>query len=147
MVRDYWMLFYLTLIGLIVFFSLFVLELIFAKNIFLCKKNGVILLIISLGFTSAFIALCASVFTLCCKDYNYVSNNTYIEEKAEVVEFTASRIDYDGSGREEKRKPKFYLIEKDEYIILNVKDVEIGEIYIVRFYPNTKICDVIKKVE
>ena len=94
----------------------------------------------------AFSTLYASKFTLCCKDYNYVSNNTYIEEKAKVVEFTVSRIDYDGNGMQRNSKPKFYLIEKDEYIVLNVKDVEVGKIYIIRFYPNTKICDVIKKI-
>ena len=52
----------------------------------------------------------------------------------------------DGSGRQENSKPKFYLIEKDEYIVLNVKDVELGETYIIRFYPNTKICEVIERI-
>ena len=46
----------------------------------------------------------------------------------------------------ENNKPKFYLIEKNEYIVLNVKDVELGETYAIRFYPNTKICDVIEKI-
>ena len=67
-------------------------------------------------------------------------------EKAKVVNFTVSCFDYDGSGGQENSKPKFYLIEKNEYIVLNVKDVELGETYVIRFYPNTKICDVIEKI-
>lgn len=146
MVKNYWTLFYLTLIGMIIFVSLFILGFVFAKKLFLDKKYGIILLIVCSCVSFALSTLCASKFGLCCKDYNYVVNNTYIEEKAKVVEFTVSRFDYDGSGRQENSKPKFYLIEKDEYIVLNVKDVEIGETYIIRFYPNTKICDVIEKI-
>ena len=146
MIKNYWTLFCLTLIGMIIFTSLFVLGLIFAKKIFFEKKNGIILLISCSCITFAFGALFASKFTLCCKDYGYVSSNTYIEEKAEVVEFTVTRFDYDGSGRQENRKPKFHLIEKDEYIILNVKNVELGGTYVIRFYPNTKICYIVEKI-
>ena len=146
MVKNYWTLFYLTLIGMIVFALLFILGFIFKKKLFSGKKYGIILLIVCSCVSFALSTLCASKFGLCCKDYNYVVNNTYIEEKARVVEFTASRFDHDGSGRQENSKPKFHLIEKDEYIVLNVKDVELGETYIIRFYPNTKICDVIEKI-
>jgi len=116
------------------------------KKYFLNKKYGVVLLIVCSCISFILSTLCANKFTLCCKDYNYISNNTYIEEKAKVVEFTISCFDYDGSGKQENSKPKFYLIEKDEYIVLNVKNVELGETYIIRFYPNTKICDVIEKI-
>lgn len=146
MIKNYWALFYLTLIGMIIFVSLFILGFVFSKKIFLDKKYGAILLIICSCISFALSTMCASKFTLCCKDYNYVSNNTYIEEKAKVVNFTVSCFDYDGSGRQENNKPKFYLIEKNEYIVLNVKDVELGETYVIRFYPNTKICDVIEKI-
>lgn len=146
MVKNYWSLFYLTLIGMIVCVSLFVLGFIFYKKKYLNKKYGVFLLTISSCFSLTLSVLCANKFILCCMDYNYVSNNTYIEEKAKVVEFTVSYFDYDGSGRQENSKPKFYLIEKDEYIVLNVKDVELEKIYVIRFYPNTKICDVIKEI-
>ena len=146
MVKNYWTLFCVTLIGMIIFISLFVLGFIFAKKVFLDKKYGIVLLIVFSIVLFALSTLCISKFTLCCKDYKYVSNNAYIEEKAKVVQFTVSRFDYDGSGRQENSKPKFYLIEKDEYIVLNVKDVDLGETYIIRFYPNNKICDVIEKI-
>ena len=145
MFKNYWTLFYSTLIGTIAFIFLFVLGFVFMKKIFLNKKYGFILLIICSGISFAFSALCASKFVLCCKDYKYVSNNTCIEEKAKVVEFTNSRFNYDGNGKQENSNPKFYLIDKDKYIVLNAKDVELGETYIIRFYPNTKICDVVEK--
>lgn len=146
MVKNYWLLFYLTLIGMIIFVSLFIIGFIFAKKVLLDKKYGIILLIVCSCASFTLSTLCISKFILCCKDYNYVFNNTYIEEKAKVVEFTVSSFDYDGSGKQENSNPKFYLIDKDEYIVLNVKYVELGETYIIRFYPNTKICDVIEKI-
>ena len=146
MVKNYWSLFYLTLIGTIAFVSLFVFIFIFSKKVFLNKKHGIPLLIICACTTFVLSAICANLFTLCCKDYRYICTGTYIEEKAKVVEFTVSYFDYDGSGRQENSKPKMHLIEKDEYVVLNVKGVEVGETYIIRFYPNTKICDVIEKI-
>ena len=146
MVKNYWALFYLTLIGMVIFISIFVLGFIFAKKLFLDKKYGIILLIVCSCITFAFSVSCFNIFTLCCKDYKYVSNNTYMEEKAKVVEFTVTRFNYDGNGRQENSKPKFYLIDKDEYIVLYEKNVEVGETYIIRFYPNTKICDVVEKI-
>ena len=147
MVRNYWALFYLTLIGMIIFVLLFILGFIFAKKVFLNKKYGIILLILCSCASFALSILCANTFTLCCKDYCYVSNNTYMEEKATVVAFTYSRIHYDGNGRRENSSPKFYLIEKDEYIVLHAKDVEVGQTYLIRFYPNTKICQVVEKIQ
>ncbi len=146
MVKDYWTLCYLTLIGMIIYASAFILGFIFAKKIFLDKKYGIIKLIICSCLSFSLCTLCVSIFTSCCKDYNYVYNNTYIEEKAKVVEFSVSRFEYDGNGRQEYSNPKFYLIEKDEYVVLHAKGVEVGETYIIRFYPNTKICDVIEKI-
>lgn len=146
MVKNYWTLFCLTLIGTIVFFSIFVLGLIFMKKIFLTKKYGLILLIITSCVLITLIVLCVSKFSLCCKDYQYVKNNAYLEEKAMVVEFMESHFDYDGNGEQSYSKPKFYLIEKNEYIVLNAKNVELGETYIIRFYPYTKICEIIKKI-
>lgn len=146
MVKNYWTLFYLTLFGAIIFIILFVLGFVFMKKIFFDKKYGFVLLIICSCIFITLSALLGSKFVLCCKDYKYVSSYTYIEERAKVVEFTNTRFDYDGSGRQENSKPKFYLIDKDEYIVLNVKDVELEQIYIIRFYPNTKICEVIEKI-
>lgn len=147
MLKNYWTLFYLSLIGAVVFLCLFTLGFIFMKKVFLVKKNGLILLVASSVASLFLVIICVNMFIRCCKDYHYVVNNTYLEEKAQVVEFTHSRRDYDGNGQIIYRKPKFYLIDRDEYIVLNVKDVEVGETYIIRYYPNTKICDVIGKAQ
>ena len=138
MVKNYWALFYLTLIGMIIFVSLFILGFVFSKKIFLDKKYGAILLIICSCISFALSTLCASKFTLCCKDYNYVSNNTYIEEKAKVVNFTVSCFDYDGSGRQENNKPKFYLIEKNEdginaHVSFKGENMSLGEKQLISF--------------
>lgn len=144
MINSYWILFYLSLIGTVLFTLFIILELIFMKKIFLNKKYGIFILIVSICLFSTLSILCASKFVLYFKDYEYVSNNTCIEEKAKVVEFTEIRFDYDGNGKTSYGKPKFYLIDKDEYIILNIKKVEIGKTYVIRYYPNTKICDVLR---
>ena len=146
MVKNYWSSFFITLIGSIAFIILLILGFVFAKKIFLNKKYGIILLIICSFISLMFSVACIKDFNLCCKDYEYVKNNTYIEERAKVIEFTESYFDYDGNGQQINRRPKFYLIDKDEYVILNIIDVEVGETYIIKFYPNTKICDVVEKI-
>ncbi len=146
MINNYWSLFNLSLIGTILFAIFIILELIFMKKIFLNKKYGIFGLIVSICLFSTLGVLCASKFVLCYKDYEYVSNKTYIEEKAKVVRFTESHFDYDGNGEVSYSKPKFYLIDKDEYIILNIKEVEIGKTYVIRYYPNTKVSDVLGEI-
>ncbi len=161
MVRDYWALYFLSLIGLIAFIVLFILGLVFMRKLFFIKFKrieAIALLLICSCITLSLSVVSANNFVLCCKDYEYVSNDTYIEATATVIEFTASREDYDGNGITVYYKPKFYLKETGEQIVLyvqgvaignniyHVRGVELGETYIIRFYPNTKICDVIKKV-
>ena len=62
MVKNYWTLFYLTLIGMIIFVSLFILGFVFSKKIFLDKKYGAILLIICSCISFALSTLCASKY-------------------------------------------------------------------------------------
>ena len=78
-------------------------------------------------------------FGFCIRDYDFAKNNTFVEETLTVIEFTKVERDLDGNGQISYSKPKFYIHEKDEYIILHTKDVEIGKTYRVRYYPNTKI--------
>lgn len=146
MENTYWALFYLSLGGVIVFLCLIVLGFVFRKQLFWGKPYGVMKLLASSTLFLFFVAISVVPFIRCCQDYQYVSGNTYCEEKAKVVTFTYSRKDYDGNGQMINAKPKFFLIDKEEYIVLNAKDVEIGKTYIIRYYPNTKICDVIGEV-
>ena len=147
MVRDYWTLFYLSLIVGIFILVLICCVIIFAKKIFLSKKYGTIGLLLLLSFALLIASLCAVKFVACCKDYQLVSNNTYIEDEATVVEFTSIQRDWDGNGEIRYRQPKFYIPEKDEYIVLNIKDVVLSETYIVRYYPNTAIGEIVETGE
>lgn len=146
MVRNYWTLFYVSLIGAVVCSGFLISIVIFAKKIFLNKKYGIISLIFFVAFMIFIIFLCVDQFILCCKDFNLVINDTYFEYEATVVEFTHVQRDLDGNGEIRYRKPKFYIQEKDEYVVLNVKDVILGETYIIKYYPYTKIGHV-EKIE
>ena len=83
---------------------------------------------------------------LCIKDLKYVTNETYEESEGEVIEFTKIKRDYDGNGKIIYSQPKFYFADKNEYVVLYARDVEVGETYLVRYYPNTKICEIVQKV-
>ncbi len=142
MVEQYWKLFYSSLIGMIVLTVILVLGLIFVNNLFFTKKHGIPLFIVTITFLVFMIAFTAKDFILCCKDYNLVTSEAYIEVKAEMIEYTSVKKDSDGNGLIIYRKPKFYIPEENKYIILYTKDVEIGKTYTIRYYPNTKICEV-----
>ena len=55
--------------------------------------------------------------------------------------------DYDGNGEVLYRKPKFFIVETGEYIVLNTKEVSKGKKYTIKYYPNTKICEVTEYIE
>lgn len=143
MVEQYWQLFYLSLIGALLFAIVLLLGFVFTKRFFFKKKHGWLLLTVFSVILLFFVSLTTWNFVLCCKDYNYVINGTYIEAEAEVIEFTSIIKDTDGNGSVEYRKPKFYISETNEYLVLYTKNVEVGKTYIIRYYPNTRICEVI----
>ena len=94
----------------------------------------------------AIITISTVEFIPCCKDYYYVSNNTYIETTGKVIEFTYVTKAYDTGSQKIYQGPKFYLSEYDSYIVLNTINVEVGETYLIRFYPNTRICEIVEKL-
>ena len=66
----------------------------------------------------------------------------YLEETAVVVCFTrVYRDEFEPDPH--YSRPKFYIPEKDEYVILNAANVEIGKTYRIRYYPHTKICEAV----
>ena len=93
------------------------------------------------------ISFSANKFFLCCKDYKYFSTGTYIEVTGTVIDFMDIKRDYDGNGEIIYRKPKFLIAETGEYIVLNTKEVGKGETYTIKYYPNTKICEVTEYME
>lgn len=144
MTKNYLTLFWLSLIGIIIFAVILIFLIVFSKKIILSKKYGMILLF----FISLVIcALSVSKFILCCKDYKYFSTGTYIEVTGTVVDYMDIKRDYDGNGEVVYRKPKFFIVETGEYIVFNTKEVNKEKKYTIKYYPNTKICEVTEYIE
>lgn len=144
MTRTYFLLFSVSVIGCIVSAIIIILSIIFAKKI-LSLKGGVLVFILLMFFFSFSTAITARLTMLCIKDLKYVTNDTYEESEGEVIEFTKIKHDYDGSGKTIYSQPQFYFADKNEYVVLYARDVEVGETYLVRYYPNTKICEIVQK--
>lgn len=147
MVKSFWTLFCFSLVGVLLFLSLLVLELVFIRKLFLVKTYGLIkFAAVTAGLLFLLIISCVT-FAQCCKDYHYIASGTFEEEKAKVVEFTYSKKDYDGNGQIINSKPRFLLVDQGKYIVLYAKDVELAKTYLIRYYPNTKICEVLQEIQ
>ena len=143
MQKTYWTLFSLCLMGIILsfVFCIFIIILFGKKRLNLKYFVVSILTLLLVFFVSIY------RFGYCIKDYNFAKNNTFMEETLTVIEFTNVERDLDGNGRISYSEPKFYIHGKDEYIVLYTQDVEIGKTYRVRYYPNTKICEILYCIE
>lgn len=141
MSKNYLILLGLSLIGLITFLSTFIVLIIFFKRIITSNKYGFLILIL---LSLVMIVISSNIFIRCYKDFKYYRSGTCIEHIGTVVEFTYIKRDYDGTGELMNRKPKFFIAETGEYIVLNTKNVIVGETYKIKYYPNTKICEVEK---
>ena len=146
MVKTYWALFILSLMGSVIGIVLICLGIVFAKRWFFAKANGFFSLILFFAFFLAITSFSIKISINSYKDYDYVANDTYIEGVGTVIEFMDTRRDLDGNGQIEPRGPKFYFPDTEQTIVLHAKDVELGGTYRVRYYPNTKICEVIEVV-
>lgn len=145
MIKNYWSLFYLSLSMIIIFSILLVLCLVFSKKMFLKYKFGLVLLILCLTICLGFVVLFANTFSKCCKDYRYVINGEFVQVEGLCVGFTHTEIDYDGNGEVSHSNPRFYIEAKDCYIVLNTKEAKQGKYYLIKYYPNTLICEIIEK--
>lgn len=146
MEKQFWTLFYVSLIGLILICILLIVSIVFSKRIFLQRKYGSVLFVVSVCALLLFAFLTATHFVECYKDLSYVTNDTYVEEECKVIEYTRIERDLDGNGQISYNDPKLYVVDTDEYIILHLQGVEVGETYLIRYYPNTKICEVVEKI-
>ena len=141
MAKNYLMLFWLSLLAMLFFAITLTTCVVFFKKIVVSKKYAIVFL----AFISVImLGLSLKIFIPCCKDYKYFASGTYIEQTATVVEFTYVKRDDHGTGEIMYRNPKFQITETGEHIILHTKNVSVGETYTIRYYPNTKICEVTK---
>lgn len=146
MVKTYWALFILSIMGSLIGIVLICLGIVFAKRWFFAKTNGFFPLILFFAFFLAITIFSIKIAINSYKDYDYVVSETYIEGVGTVIEFMDTRRDLDGNGQINPREPKFYFHDTEQTIVLHAKDVELGETYRIRYYPNTKICEVIEVV-
>ena len=140
MLKSYWTSFIFGMV--IVLFSILTIVLIcclFSRNKIskMLFSGGVIVLIVTIVLTFS------SLIIPCIKDYKFVSNSAFLEDEATVVDFMKKDQNLDGNGITRYSKPKFYIENKNEYIVLHTSDVEIGKKYRIRYLPNTRICEVL----
>ena len=83
-----------------------------------------------------------------CMDYDYVINDTYIETVGIVVEFTLTTSDNYGDDKNYSF-PKFYIPDGDYYIVLSAPtyQIEVGSTCLIRYYPNSRLCDIVEVIE
>lgn len=143
MEKTYWTLLSVSLCGLILSIVMIVLLAFLMFKGTISKKSFILYLFVLL-FT-----ICLSTKTIvpCLKDYKYVHNKTYIEEEATVIEFTYIHNNLDGNGKIQYSKPKFFVERTNEYIVLYTSEVDLGAKYKIRYYPNTKICEIQHQIE
>ena len=138
MQNTYWTLFVIALFTIVASIAFIVLVSILLSKGKLGKKY----------FVGTSIALSFAIFlgiyilVPCVKDFEYAVSGTYIEDKMTAIEFTYANDNLDGNGITQYAKPKFLVERTGQYIVLFATDIELGKQYIVRYYPNTKICEV-----
>ena len=143
MYKTYWTLFTLGLLGMILSFILIVFISVLAIKGLIKKQYFIISTIVLVTA----IAFSLHLFIPCIKDYRFISEGSFPEDEAVVVEFTYVKDDPDGNGETQYSKPRFYIESKDEYLVLNVSNVEIGKKYKIRYLPNTRICEILSCIE
>ena len=103
------------------------------------SKSSFIGFCVALAFLAS---LSTYMFIPAMQDYEMATSGEYLEETAVVVCFTRAYSD-EFDPEIQYSQPKFYIPEKDEYVILYAANVEIGKEYTIRYYPHTKICEAI----
>ncbi len=138
MLTEYWLLFALSVTGLASAGVFAVL----CTCLFVKKKLNKPYFI---GFCVAlsFLAILSTyMFIPTIQDYEMAISGEYLEETAVVICFTHANSD-EADPEIHYSQPKFYIPEKDEYVILDTVGVEIGKTYRIRYYPHTKICEAV----
>lgn len=138
MLTEYWLLFALSVTGLASagVFAVLCICLFVKKKL---NKPYFIGLCVALSFLAI---LSTYMFIPTIQDYEMAISGEYLEETAVVICFTHANSD-EADPEIHYSQPKFYIPEKDEYVILNAANVEIGKTYRIRYYPHTKICEAV----
>ena len=149
MEKEYWFLFCLFLIVMLLG-AIALILLPYWIKLLVRKRMEIYQFILLIGVGVFSLILGAPNFVVYYKDYELVSNHEYLEDDCTLIEYTL--IENDGGtdtspGEDHYLKPKFYIADKDEYIILDLTDLEIGKTYRIRYYPNSQIAEVLYCVD
>ena len=143
MIRTYWTIIAIDTVGIL-------LSIFMAVIVSNCFLKG---MLTKEYFVGANIAIVVAIILGLCwmipliKDYKYVINDKCLEADAVVVEFTCIEQDLDGNGQTSYTKPKFYIEESNEYVVLYASNVEVGKKYRIRYLPNSRLCEIVSLIE
>ena len=138
METNYWLHFGLSVAGIIsaIVFAVLCTWLVVKKKITTHVYIGFCVALLFLATLGIYLFIPAAL------DFDMVTSGEYLEETAVVICFTHANSD-EADPEIHYSQPKFYIPEKDEYVILNAANVEIGKTYRIRYYPHTKICEAV----
>ena len=146
MVANYFALLTISLLAAAVGIFLAVLGTVRIRKWFLSKKGGTVIYVIFLCVFLTLAGLGMRYTVPCLGDLPYVTGETYEEAVGLVMGFDEAHYDADGNGRVNYSRPIFYLEETKETLILPAKGVTLGKRYLLRYYPHTKITEVVKEM-
>jgi len=115
---------------------------VFKKNEFYKIKLAGTIIILLVVFL-----LSMNEFGIYIADYKYVKNKTYEEDVATLIGF--KRKNETLSGAVGLFEPIFYLEEENKEITFKgrVRDMNVGQAYLIRYWPNTKLFFVVEELE
>jgi len=104
-----------------------------------------VVVIVLIGLSAILISSLKGMIPL-LKDYKYLKNNSYISIMGTVIGFTKN-VNPE-TGTQSNTKPLIKIVPSNEEIVLHFNEyLNVGETYKFIYLPNTKIAEVIEKVE
>lgn len=148
MQNIYWLIFYSCLFISVILLITITLLIVNSKKHISNPNHGRGWLVFTLMLTLIIETFSTMYFVNLCKDYDYAINNTYIETTGTVVEFTVTTSDNYGDYKSYSF-PKFYIPDGDYYIVLAVPvyQIEVGSTCLIRYYPNSRLGEIVEVVE
>ena len=137
MERQYWSLFIILMIALIGLLGCFLFFLV----MYIKRKLDIRFFIATIVIIAFACVYNVYHFIPLIQDLDMVRKHEYMEDIGTVVEFTEVSQISEGNGQIDYSKPLFYISEKDAYIILHLKNVQVGETYRIKYYPHSKIAE------
>lgn len=147
---KFWGDFCLHLLAILGLMFLMFLGIYLVKKVFIKNKTPLLDSFVYYLLVSSFLVATLIHLLPYCKDIEYMNRGEFIEIEGRIEEFAYKKRDLDGNGQLIQKNPRVFVFSTQQYIVVkmdNVDNIEIGETYKIRYLPNTKIAEVIEKVE